>query len=98
MAERPNHPRPQRQRRGLRPVGAAELGEFVFCAKSWAFRRRYGNPNDPATLARLEAGRRTHAEEGWLRGEAEAAIRRGRWWWVWLLLAGLLLWWLAGRT
>jgi hypothetical protein len=87
--------RSDRTPRGAAPrwVGARELAEFTYCAKSWAFSRRYGDPQDPRAQAALEAGRRAHLLEGLWRADAEAAVRRGRWWWVWLVLAGLLAWW-----
>lgn len=98
MPERtPPTEQPPRAPRRQRPVGARELAEFAYCAKSWAWHRDYGDPRDPRTLAALEAGRRAHAEEGRLRWQAERAVRQGRWWWVWLLLAGLALWLAFGR-
>jgi hypothetical protein len=87
----PDAPRARRPRW----IGAHELADFTYCAKSWGYRQRYGDPDDPATLARLRAGQAAHAEEGTARLHAERAIRRGRWWWVWLGLALLLLWWIT---
>lgn len=81
--------------RRRRTIGARELAEFVYCAKSWDFSRRCGMPPDPETRARLAAGQQGHAHEGAARQAAERAVRQGRLAWLWLLLAGIgtaLLW------
>lgn len=79
--------------RAPRWIGARELAEFSYCAKSWAFRRRDGDPPDPRAQAALARGRLAHRMEGIRRADAEIAVRRGRWWWVWLVVAGALAWW-----
>lgn len=65
---------PHRHRR-RQAISARELAEFVYCAKSWDLRRRYGTPPGPEVQARLAAGRHGHAEEGAARQAAEDAVR-----------------------
>jgi len=76
----PPRPLPERPARVIR---ASEIGEYLFCAKSWWLHRVHGFA--PANLEALDAGRAGHAAHGWGSIGARAAG-----WLGWLLLAAAL--------
>ena len=70
--------------RPARVIRASEVGQYLFCARSWWLNQVRGFA--PTNIEDLAAGRAGHAAHGWGSGGYRAAG-----WLGWLLLAAALL-------